>query len=134
MEIEIREMAVEDWEQVQTIYLAGIATGQATFETEAPNWSKWNTAHLPQPRLVAVFQEKICGWAALSPVSARAVYAGVAEVSVYVDLDLRGKRIGALLLDALVRESEQNGIWTLQARHLSRECSEHFVTQGMRFP
>jgi L-amino acid N-acyltransferase YncA len=115
MEIEIREMAVEDWEQVRAIYVAGITIGQSTFETEAPNFSKWNTAHLQQPRLVAVFQERVCGWAALSPVSTRAVYAGVAEVSVYVDLDLRGKRIGSLLLEALVRESERNGIWTLQA-------------------
>jgi len=115
MKIEIREMTAEDWEQVRAIYVAGLTTGQSTFETEAPNWSKWSSAHLPQPRLVAVFQEKICGWAALSPVSTRAVYAGVAEVSVYVDLDLRGKRIGSLLLEALVRESEQNGIWTLQA-------------------
>jgi L-amino acid N-acyltransferase YncA len=115
MKIEIREMAVEDWGQVQAIYLAGITTGQATFENESPNWAQWNTAHLPKPRLVAISQEKLCGWAALSQVSARAVYAGVAEVSVYVDLDLRGKRIGSLLLDALVRESEQNGIWTLQA-------------------
>lgn len=115
MGIEIRQMAVEDWEQVRVIYVAGINVEQSTFETDAPNWSKWNMAHLPAPRLVAVFQEKICGWAALSPVSTRAVYAGVAEVSVYVDLDLRGKRIGSLLLQALVRESEQNGIWTLQA-------------------
>lgn len=108
-------MAAEDWESVRSIYVAGIATGQATFETEVPTWTDWNKAHLPAPRLVAVSDEDIAGWAALGPVSARAVYAGVAEVSVYVGEEMRGRSIGALLLEALVQESERNGIWTLQA-------------------
>ena len=115
MGIEIRQMTSEDWEHVRAIYLAGIATGQATFETESPDWMRWNSTHLPAPRLVAISEGQIVGWAALSPVSTRAVYAGVAEVSVYVDAALRGKRIGSLLLEALVNESEQTGIWTLQA-------------------
>lgn len=113
--IQIRGMTAGDWEPVCAIYLAGIATGQATFETEAPTWMSWNKAHLPAPRLVAISDETIVGWAALSAVSARSVYAGVAEVSVYVAEKLRGGKIGASLLQALVEESEQNGIWTLQA-------------------
>ena len=108
-------MAAEDWEPVLSIYLAGIATGQATFETEPPTWTNWNNAHLAAPRLVAISDKTIVGWAALSPVSARHVYAGVAEVSVYVAEEMRGRGIGAMLLEALVKESERNGIWTLQA-------------------
>jgi L-amino acid N-acyltransferase YncA len=115
MEISIRAMAAEDWEAVRAIYLAGIATGQATFETDIPFWTDWNKAHLPGPRLVAVSDEAIVGWAALSPVSSRAVYAGVAEVSVYVDENARGRGVGSLLLSALVTHSENDGIWTLQA-------------------
>jgi L-amino acid N-acyltransferase YncA len=115
MEIILRVMAAEDWEAVRAIYLAGIATGQATFETETPSWIDWNTAHLPAPRLVAVSDDVIIGWAALSPVSSRTVYAGVAEVSVYVDENARGRGAGSLLLAALVTHSESEGIWTLQA-------------------
>lgn len=115
MTTEIRVLAVEDWESVRSIYLAGIATGQATFEAEAPTWEHWNNAHIPTPRLVATENETIVGWAALSHVSGRPVYAGVAEVSVYVDERARGQGMGALLLTTLVQESERNGIWTLQA-------------------
>jgi L-amino acid N-acyltransferase YncA len=115
MEIILRAMAAEDWEAVRAIYLAGIATGQATFETETPSWTDWNKAHLPAPRLVAVSDEAIVGWAALSPFSSRAAYAGVAEVSVYVDENVRGRGVGSLLLAALVTGSEIEGIWTLQA-------------------
>ena len=82
---------------------------------EAPTWATWNQAHLPAPRLIATSTEDIVGWAALSLVSARCVYAGVAEVSVYVSAPMRGQGVGALLLDALIQESEQGGIWTLQA-------------------
>ena len=115
MTMGIRVMAPEDWESVRLIYLAGIATGQATFETESPTWTSWNKVHLLAPRLVAVSDEEIAGWAALSRVSTRPVYAGVAEVSVYVDQQMRGRGVGALLLETLVQESEKIGIWTLQA-------------------
>jgi L-amino acid N-acyltransferase YncA len=108
-------MSADDWESVRSIYLGGIATGQATFETEAPVWMHWNNAHLTAPRLVAVLDKKTVGWAALSPVSTRPVYAGVAEVSVYVDEEMRGLGIGTSLLAVLVTESEKNGLWTLQA-------------------
>ena len=92
----------------------GIATGQATFETEAPAWEQWDTSHLPFGRLVARRGDLLLGWAALSPVSRRKCYAGVAEVSVYVGADHRGAGVGRALLEALVALSEQHGLWTLQ--------------------
>jgi phosphinothricin acetyltransferase len=105
----------EDWEEVRAIYQEGIATGHATFEAEAPEWGKWDSAHLPDPRLVARAGSGIMGWAALSRVSPREVYSGVAEVSLYVRRDHQGKGFGSALLAALVKASEQKGIWTLQA-------------------
>jgi len=111
----IRKMTMQDWPAVRTIFKEGIATGNATFETKAPSWEEWNAGHLKECRLVATDSEKVIGWAALSPVSSRCVYAGVAEVSVYITAGERGRRIGRRLLQALVQESEQSGIWTLQA-------------------
>src|SRR6266545_256688 len=114
--IEVRKMTPADWDAVRSIYLEGIATSQATFETVAPSWKKWDSDHLPFARLVAIGGgQDIKGWAALSRVSARVVYAGVAEVSVYVETNSRGQGVGKILLDRLVCESEKNGIWTLQA-------------------
>jgi len=104
-----------DWSEVRAIYVGGIATGQATFETQAPTWEAWDAGHLPQPRLVARCGGHIIGWAALSRVSSRAVYAGVAEVSIYVSENSRGQGLGTALLAALIAASEQAGIWTLQA-------------------
>lgn len=115
MRAKIRTFGETDWQAVRAIYIAGIATGQATFETEAPNWERWNETHLPAPRLLATDEGNVLGWAALSRVSNRQVYAGVAEVSVYVAAEARGRGIGKLLLEALVKESEVNGVWTLQA-------------------
>jgi len=115
MGIRIRQMARNDWPAVRAIYLAGIATGQATFETRAPAWDKWNATHLARPRLVSVSDNDVVGWAALSRVSGRRVYSGVAEVSVYVNEDSRGLGVGRLLLERLISESEKLGIWTLQA-------------------
>lgn len=111
----IDKMSSAHWEQVCSIYLEGIATGQATFETQAPSWGKWDAGHLAHSRLVARSGETIKGWAALSPVSDRCVYGGVAEVSVYVGEEHRGQGVGRALLEALVSASENNGIWTLQA-------------------
>jgi phosphinothricin acetyltransferase len=111
----IDEMSDAAWEQVRLIYLEGIATGDATFEAEAPVWEKWNEGHLPHSRLVARDRDVIKGWAALSPVSNRCVYGGVVETSVYVGTLHRGEGVGRALLEALVRSSERNGIWTLQA-------------------
>lgn len=110
------EMNAGDWEQVRSIYLEGIATGVATFETGAPAWEKWDAGHFRKMRMVArVTEGVILGWAAVSPVSDRCVYGGVAEVSVYVGEQGRGQGVGRVLLEALIEESEQNGIWTLQA-------------------
>ena len=115
MDVKIRSMRRNDWPVVRSIYLAGIATGQATFETRAPTRDTWNSTHLARPRLVAVYERNVAGWAALSPVSKRSVYAGVAEVSVYVSAESRGRGLGRLLLQRLISESEKLGIWTLQA-------------------
>jgi L-amino acid N-acyltransferase YncA len=109
----IRELDPKDWPAVRTIFEEGIATGQATFETEAPSWEDWDGAH--SMRLVAEEDGEVLGWAALAPYSARACYAGVAEESVYVAARARGKGVGRALLTALVDRSEQAGIWTLQA-------------------
>ena len=115
MRIEIRPLRAEDWEAVRLIYLDGIATGQATFETSAPSWDSWNSDHLTSSRFVAVSDQTSVGWAALGPVSTRSAYAGVAEVSIYVASQFRGQGIGCALLERLIEEAERNGIWTLQA-------------------
>ncbi len=114
MDFTVTAMRDEDWPEVRRIYLEGIATGQATFETEAPEWEAWDRARLRVCRLAARAASGLLGWAALSPVSARQVYAGVAEVSVYVGGSARGRGAGKALLRALIEESERTGIWTLQ--------------------
>ena len=111
----IEGMKTEDWDVVRAIYREGIATGNATFETDVPEWEDWNKGHLSDCRFVARKGGQVIGWAALSPVSGRCVYAGVAEVSVYVAASARGKGVGKALLRALVEGSERQGIWTLQA-------------------
>lgn len=115
MNYTIDSMQPQDWEQVSAIYLEGIATGHATFETAAPDWEQWDAGHLPICRLIARNEEHILGWAALSAVSRRKVYAGVAEVSVYVSGKARGRGVGDKLMAALIANSEEHGIWTLQA-------------------
>lgn len=113
--MQIIEMLPQHWEAVKKIYEEGIATGNATFQASAPDWNEWNNAHLQTCRLVATENGEILGWAALTPVSGRCVYAGVAEVSVYVAANARGKAVGKKLLHALIEESEKNNLWTLQA-------------------
>ncbi len=103
------------WEAVKRIYEEGIATGNATFQTSAPSWEEWDLAHSKKPRLVAINNDVVIGWAAITPVSGRCVYAGVGEISVYVSADARGKGIGKKLLMALIEESEKENFWTLQA-------------------
>ncbi|MCU1433063.1 MAG: GCN5-related N-acetyltransferase [Actinotalea sp.] len=114
----VREMTPDDWPAVREVYLEGIATGVATFETQAPAWSDWDRAHLPRHRLVAVEDEAddvVLGWVACSATSSRAVYAGVVELSVYVTAAARGRGVGSALLAALIPSAEADGIWTLQS-------------------
>jgi L-amino acid N-acyltransferase YncA len=113
--VTIAPLLPEHWPAVRRIYLEGIATRQATFETEAPEWEGWDATHHPFARLVAVREGNVVGWAALAPTSKRPAYAGVAEVSVYVAEAERGRGTGSRLLGALVDASEAHGIWTLQA-------------------
>ncbi len=113
--VEVRRFQPNDWPAVQAIYQQGIDTGHATFQTTAKEWAEWDNSTLKECRLVAVMGEQVVGWAALSPVSNRPVYAGVAEVSIYVAPAHQGCGIGRRLLTALVMESERAGFWTLQA-------------------
>jgi len=113
--VQIRALGEADWPAVRAIYLEGIATGHATFETQAPAWEAWDATHFPAPRLAAVSDERVIGWAAMGRISTRAVYAGEAEVSVYVANGQRGLGVGRALLQKLIADSEANDIWTLQA-------------------
>src|SRR5947209_10433676 len=116
MSFVIQKMRPGHWPRVRDVYLEGVATGHATFETEAPGWGRWDASHLPFARLVALTDGgRVAGWAALGRVSTRKVYEGVAEVSVYVAEDFRGEGAGRALLEALAGESEAGGVWTLQA-------------------
>jgi L-amino acid N-acyltransferase YncA len=115
MDFEIDKMDSADWEEVRSIYLEGISTGSATFETEVPGWDEWDRNHLAGFRFVACAGDRVVGWAALSSVSTRSVYAGVVEVSVYVASSAQGRGVGEALLQALVEASEDSNIWTLQA-------------------
>ena len=108
-------MEAVDWPMVAQIYKEGIDTGIATFEQNIPQWEQWDLNHIKSCRLVARYDGQVLGWAALSPVSSRCVYGGVAEVSVYVANNARGKKIGEQLLRELIAESEKQGYWTLQS-------------------
>ena len=108
-------MTAEDWPAVRAIYVEGIATGNATFETEPPDWTVWEGKMLPGLRYVVRLDGKVAGWASLSRVSPRECYRGVAEVSVYVAAAAQGRGVGGQLMDALVTGSEESGIWTMQA-------------------
>jgi phosphinothricin acetyltransferase len=119
-EVTVREMVPADWPEVRDIYEQGIATGDATFETAAPTRLAWDAAHLASPRLVAcagagVGGGRLLGWAALTPVSSRAVYGGVADLGIYVADGARHRGVGTALLGAMIERSEAQGIWTLQA-------------------
>ena len=113
--MDLRIINEQNYADVVRIYLEGIATGLATFESSAPSWEDWDKSHLSFGRIAAFSEDQMLGWVALSPVSSRCVYGGVAEVSVYVAATSRGKGIGRYLLQVLIEESEKNGIWTLQA-------------------
>lgn len=114
-QVSLRPLSKSDWNSVSKIYADGIATGLATFETEVPNWETWDNKYIKTCRLVAKVDNLIVGFAVLSNVSKRNVYKGVAEVSVYVANNYKGRKIGKILLKKLIEESENNGFWTLQA-------------------
>jgi L-amino acid N-acyltransferase YncA len=113
--IAIEPLVAGHWDAVRSIYSQGIATGNATFQQTAPDWKEWDAGHLRTCRMVARSEQEIVGWAALSPVSSRPVYRGVAEVSIYVAEAARGCGVGANLMARLIVESETEGVWTLQA-------------------
>ena len=114
MKFVVEKMKDEDWSAVQSAYREGIADGNATFETQIPEWEKWDKSHLRDCRLVARAEGKVVSFAVLTPASTRCVYSGVAEISVYVMISARGIGVGKALLGALIAESERVGIWTLQ--------------------
>jgi phosphinothricin acetyltransferase len=126
-------MTADDWPEVRAIYFEGIATGQATFETDAPPWAAWDAAHLAVGRLVARGGGRVLGWAALGPVSKRACYAGVAEASVYVGAAHRRCGVGRALLLRLIEESERAGIWMLQSAAFSENAASLRLQTGCGF-
>ena len=120
MNIQIIKMQPQHWQDVAQIYAEGIATGNATFQKDIPTWEEWDSSHLKNCRFVAIevtpnTEGVVVGWAALTPVSGRCVYAGVAEVSVYVTPQYSGHGVGKMLMNALIESSETEGLWTLQA-------------------
>jgi phosphinothricin acetyltransferase len=129
----LRLLVPEDWPEVARIYAEGIATGMATFEAELPAWATWDAGHLAHSRWVVGPRGALLGWAALSPVSRRACYAGVAEISVYVGDKARGQGIGRRLLLALIESAEQGGIWTLQAGVFAENVASLRLHQGCGF-
>jgi phosphinothricin acetyltransferase len=112
--VDIHDLRPDHWPEVARIYTEGIATGNATFETDVPSWEVWDGVHLHHPRLVGTVAGEVVAWAAVAPVSSRPVYSGVAEISLYVGERARGHGIGTELLAAFVREADAAGIWTLQ--------------------
>jgi L-amino acid N-acyltransferase YncA len=110
-----RHLGPGDWPEVAAIYTEGIATGEATFETEVPTWEAWDASHSRRHRIVAETAGEVVGWATLSPVSERCCYAGVAECSVYVAERARGRGVGRALLQQLLADADAAGIWTVQA-------------------
>ncbi|MFA9560635.1 N-acetyltransferase family protein [Evansella sp. AB-rgal1] len=113
--IQIEQMLRTDWNEVRDIYIQGIKTKNATFEKETPSWEEWDMKYLLDCRMVARVDKQIAGWVALTPYSSRAVYSGVAELSLYIHEAYRGKGIGTKLLASLINESEKVGFWTLQS-------------------
>ncbi|MBC8061836.1 MAG: GNAT family N-acetyltransferase [Clostridiaceae bacterium] len=133
MNYRIDKMTELDWEEVSCIYLEGINTGKATFQTEVPSWEDWDKGHVSSCRLVARLGDVVLGWGALSPTSSRCVYEGVAEVSVYIGEKYRGQGLGKILLENLIKQSEENGFWTLQSGIISENISSIALHESCGF-
>ncbi len=133
MEYTLDKMTAADWEAVRDIYLEGIATRNATIETKSPDWDEWNANHRSDCRLVARSDDKILGWAVLSPVSQRIAYSGVAEVSIYVAASARGTGVGKVLLGALIKTSEEAGVWSLQSGIFPENTASIALHKGVGF-
>lgn len=131
--LEIVRLEARHWDAVRAILEEGIDTGQATFETAVPEWNDWDAAHRRDCRLVAVVDGAVAGWAALTPVSPRAAYAGVAEVSIYIGAAYRARGIGRALLGRLIAASEEEGIWTLQAIVFPENAASVALHRGAGF-
>jgi L-amino acid N-acyltransferase YncA len=129
----LRDLTPADWPEVARIYADGIATGNATFETEVPSWEAWAAAHLPAHRFVAVDSGSVVGWIALTAYSDRCCYGGVADLSVYVDSAARGRGVGRSLLERVIETSEQGGIWTLQAGVMAENAASLALHQSCGF-
>ena len=132
-DITIRAMHSDDWPAVRDIYEAGIVTGHATFETSAPTWQRWDHTHLAEHRLIATVNDEVAGWAALSAVSDRCVYGGVAENSIYIHPDHRCRGVGRTLLAALIASSEAAGIWTVQTGIFPENTASVALHQAVGF-
>lgn len=132
-DIQISGFTQTDWPIIAKIYEQGIQTGIATFETQIPSWDLWDINHIQTCRLKAIKDNAIIGWAALSPTSKRAVYNGVAEVSIYITSKYQNLGIGKLLLAQLIKESEKAGFWTLQASIFSQNKASIALHQSMGF-
>lgn len=138
IEVSFRPMEASDWKRVAEIYKQGIDTGNATFQLDVPSWEDWDKGHIRTCRIVAEADNEGCGqevvgWAALSPVSDRCVYSGVAEVSVYVSNIHTGHQIGRKLLEKIVTESEKVGFWTLQASVFPENVASRIIQEKLGF-
>ena len=131
--IQIQPLLPEHADAVLSIYAEGLQSGHATFNTVVPSWQEWDVAHLAHTRLVATENDKVLGWVALLPVSSRACYEGVAEFSIYIAKESRGKGIGNLLIEAMIKESEANGIWTLQSSTFETNTASIILQQKFGF-
>ena len=129
----VRQLEAGDWPEVAEIYAAGIETGNATFETEVPSWETWDAAHLVDHRFVATENGRVAGWIALSAYSDRCCYEGVADLSVYVAAEARGRGRGRLLLECAIASSERAGIWTLQAGVMAENAASLALHESCGF-
>ncbi|MEO6904493.1 MAG: N-acetyltransferase family protein [Bacteroidia bacterium] len=132
-QVTFRQMSASDWKEVAGIYKQGIDTGNATFQNQIPTWEEWDTDHLKVCRIVAEINSTIVGWTALLFVSNRLVFAGVAEVSVYISTQHRGQKIGQQLLKQLITESEANNIWMLQSGIFPENAASIKIHESLGF-